>query len=486
MSKVIIGGGGAGGIDSDELTASTIDVLAGKKFGGVGSDEVQIGTMPSYGGTYWNRDMGVGLEPDNFYSFFPPGHYASFDSRGSLHRIPIAKVQGAIGATGGKIIKGQTICGVAGTVDVQSILAFNCAVYSSTAITFNWQNPAKGAFSGVIIVGKTGSYPTSIGDGTRYYQGFGNNSSANGWSSVVANNFVSGNTYYFRCFSYAIKGGAEWIHSNSLTANATTSKGQVILTSSGVWTVPDGVRSIDIFLVGGGGGGGTGEKKGASYPWYSGTGGAGGYTGTWKSIQVSPNTQFNCVVGIGGVAGSGVSARPGGNSAFGSMSVMGGSNEGSWKGNGGSGGGGSSEGSYGNGGSGGTDGADGQAGTNNGSPVGSGIPGGKGQKTTTRAFGEGGNILYSGGGGAGAGSANWYEESDGWPRNPNPGVGGAGGGGRGGGRGNDGKPNFPIAGQSNTGSGGGAGCAGYTNTNWESYTNGAIGGSGVCIIRWGY
>lgn len=116
MSKVIIGGGGAGGISSDDLDTLPGDVLAGKKFGGVGSDELQIGTMPSYGGTYWNRDMGVGLEPDNFYSFFPPGHYASFDSRGSLHRIPIAKVQGAIGATGNKIIPGQSICGVAGTV----------------------------------------------------------------------------------------------------------------------------------------------------------------------------------------------------------------------------------------------------------------------------------------------------------------------------------------------------------------------------------
>lgn len=116
MGKMIINGGGGGGIDPDELTGVPGDVLIGKKFGGVGSDEVQIGTMPSYGGTYWNRDMGVGLEPDNFYSFFPPGHYASFDSRGSLHRIPIAKVQGAIGATGNKIIPGQSICGVDGTV----------------------------------------------------------------------------------------------------------------------------------------------------------------------------------------------------------------------------------------------------------------------------------------------------------------------------------------------------------------------------------
>lgn len=75
------------------------------------------GSMPSYGGTYWNNNLGIGLEADNLYSFFPVGYYAAFDSRGSLHRMPIARLRSAIGATADKIKKGQTIAGIIGTFE---------------------------------------------------------------------------------------------------------------------------------------------------------------------------------------------------------------------------------------------------------------------------------------------------------------------------------------------------------------------------------
>ena len=69
--------------------------------------------------------------------------------------------------------------------------------------------------------------------------------------------------------------------------------------------------------------------------------------------------------------------------------------------------------------------------------------GGKGQHTTTKAFGESNGTLYAGGGG-----------SEGAP-------GGSGGGG-----------GFRVNGGANTGGGGGS----FTGS----------GGSGIAIIRWGY
>lgn len=62
-----------------------------------------------------------------------------------------------------------------GTMNIQSILSFSLPPYSENQIIFTWKNPSMGPFSGVIIVGKTGTYP-GITDGTRYYNCFRNKS----------------------------------------------------------------------------------------------------------------------------------------------------------------------------------------------------------------------------------------------------------------------------------------------------------------------
>lgn len=110
---IVLKGGGA---DLDVVSADAGDVTAGKLI--VDKDGNPLtGTLPYYNsGTYWNRDLQLGLEADNFYSFFPVGRHAAFDSRGSLHRIPIARLQTAIGATSAKILSGQSIAGVAGGI----------------------------------------------------------------------------------------------------------------------------------------------------------------------------------------------------------------------------------------------------------------------------------------------------------------------------------------------------------------------------------
>lgn len=84
--------------------------------------------------------------------------------------------------------------------------------------------------------------------------------------------------------------------------------GSVKFTSSTTWTVPSGIKKIDIFCVGGGGGcGGSYETvtAGSSYSnkYYYGSCGAGGYTATKLSYDVTPGQKLEITVGKGGDAG---------------------------------------------------------------------------------------------------------------------------------------------------------------------------------------
>ena len=156
--------------------------------------------------------------------------------------------------------------------------------------------------------------------------------------------------------------------------------------SSGVleWLSPD--TSIDVFLVGGGAAGVYMKSQ------YYYNGGGGGYTKTVKQQKLSKNQRIQITVGAGGTPDAWGGAE-GGTTKFDSLSAAGGSGA-----SGGSGGGGGDWNSYRRGGHGGTDGANGENGYNDSGSV----PGGRGQGSTTREFGEPGAELYSGGGGGGA------------------------------------------------------------------------------------
>jgi len=192
--------------------------------------------------------------------------------------------------------------------------------------------------------------------------------------------------------------------------------------------------AADVFLVGGGGGGGKGDSTLGR-----GCGGGGGYTMTSQVDSVQAGVEYIIEIGGGGAANS----DGGSTSAFNIVAEGGkkGGTGGTSGGAGGSGGGGC-------GGNGGSDGSDGFSGTYH-SPE----PGGNGQGTTTREFGESDGTLYAGGGGGNA----WGGSTT------NFGIGGEGGGG-------DGKGSIAAeSGTTNTGGGGGA-------------TTGA-GGSGIVVIR---
>lgn len=490
MGKVIIAGGGGSGAGSDECTASKSEVLKGyKAITSDSDDEVVEGTLELTGDvsdsqvlegkTYYNSNPkikrtgsmvnhgAVSLSLNAGASYTVP---AGFHNGGGKVTANSLASQTSATATAAQIISGQTAwvngSKLTGTLSVNSILSFSVAVYSSTAIVFTWQNPVKGPFSGVIIVGKTGSHPMSITDGTRYYKGSGNNSVASGTSSTAVTSFAGGTTYYFRAFSYAVKDGAEWVSATTYTATAATTKGQQSFTSSGAFTIPAGVRSIDVFCVGGGGGGAGGDKGGTKYA--AGGGGGGGYTATQKAIPVTPGQQISIVVGSGGSGGASMTSGTDGGTSYVTISgtnyctANGGKKAAITPGGaGGSGGGGAGSTAGYNGGNGGSDGSYGATGD----PYGYG---GSGQKTTTRAYGESSNTLYAGGGGGGG---------NGQYTNTNRGYGGAGGGGNG----SDAMGNLGSNGTAGTGGGGGGGYQ-YGSAGGSGFA----GGSGICLIRWGY
>lgn len=462
-NKVIVGPDGEPLTGTLELTGTAADsqVLNGQTYYNTDAKAKRTGTMANQGAKTASLNCGG--------SYTIPAGFHNGD--GKIMANSLAS-QTSADAVAGNILSGKTAwvngSKVTGTMAVQSILSFNVAPYGAKQVTFTWKNPAKGPFSGVIIVYKTGSYPTSITDGTRIYKGSGNNSAANGSSSATCTMPSENTTYYFRAYSYAVKDNGEWVHSTTYTATATTARSLYTFTSSGTFTVPAGCSKIDIFCVGGGGGGSGAYGTGTGYLTRGGGGGGGGgYTKTVSNVSVTAGTSYAVTVGAGGTGGTGGTGTgsthdgtSGGTSSVGSLCSANGGINGAYSsgaGKGGSGGGSgssttswSSTASY--------------PGYNGGSNGGNGAQNnttGKGQGTTTRAFGESSNTLYAGGGGGGS--------CYGSP----VGQGGAGGGGNG-----------NSSGTANTGGGGGGGLAGTTNSSGNStFTNGGNGGSGIVIIR---
>ncbi|WP_277408918.1 glycine-rich domain-containing protein [Lacrimispora xylanisolvens] len=320
MGKVSISGVGGAGAGSDECTATRAEVLKG--FTAItynSNDEVVGGTLELTGDA---ADSQV-LAGKSFYKTNPKdkrigtmsncGAASATLNAGESYSIPAGYHNGGGkittnslanqtpgNATASKIISGYSAyvngARIDGTLGVQSILSFNAAVYSSTAIMINWQNPTIGPFAGIRVVYKTGGYPTSMYDGTLCYQGPGNNYNPLGTSSALVDGFTPGVTYYFRACGFSAQDGSLWLNNSTFTAGVSTTRGQQVFTDSGVFIVPDGVRSIDVFCVGGGASGGYGVSSSS----YAMRGGSSGRTATVKGINVSPGQQFAVAIGAGG------------------------------------------------------------------------------------------------------------------------------------------------------------------------------------------
>lgn len=76
--------------------------------------------------------------------------------------------------------------------------------------------------------------------------------------------------------------------------------GEQIFTSSTVWTVPNGVRSVDVFCVGAGGTNSIYDRSASGIQTSNhreSAGAGGGYTATVKGLSVTPGQQISVVVG---------------------------------------------------------------------------------------------------------------------------------------------------------------------------------------------
>ena len=332
-----------------------------------------------------------------------------------------------------------------GRMKVNSLLSFNVAAYSGRRVLAKWQNPAAAPgkpYSGVYIRYGTSGYPGKAG-GVQIYKGAGNNTASGAWSQQYLDMPNLNETYYFSTYPYVTCSAGE-LTGEVINAIVRTAGSPIAtITNTKNYTIPEGYTMADIFCVGGGGAGGI---QGLSNGENGGGGGGGGYTATSLNIGITAGQILNCSVGSGALSG-----RGGTTSVLRSGSILctadGGYSAAKYVGaNGGSRGGNGATYYYSNG---------------NASPGTNGYSdGAEGQGRTTRAFGEPGGTLYSGGGGGGGVGAVKF----------GPYSGGAGGGGAGGSNGTSGGK-----GLDNTGGGGGGSGAGYRNS--------APGGSGVILIR---
>lgn len=258
-----------------------------------------------------------------------------------------------------------------------------------------------------------------------------------------------------------------------------------------MFTVPDGVTSIDYLMVGGGGGGG--GAKDSTTLFGGGGGGAGGAVTQATSVAVTANSVINMRVGLGGAGGT--ANNPGGNGTDTSLQINGGTVVTARGGDGGGAGTGTltladmagdggANGAY----SAGTsvyDGGGGGAGSggngSNGSDIGGqGGNGGAGGIGVTSAVSNDSSQYYGGGGGGGgtpSGSAQPASQTDGFG-----GLGGSSVGGNGGVISAT-KSTSPSAsnGALDTGSGGGGGGWNYNFTTTQR--KGGDGANGIIIIK---
>ena len=247
---------------------------------------------------------------------------------------------------------------------------------------------------------------------------------------------AGGNTYSQTASGGAIGGGIA-VHTKLITGSQTYTSG------SGTWTVPDGVTSVNVYVIGGGAGG----SNSASY------GGGGGGCAYSPSFSVTPGASLAYSVGAGGSA-----TVAGGNSTFSTLTGGGGGIPSSQLQNGGTASGGAFNYTGGNGNSGGF-----------------GWGGGGGSSAGTTSNGNIGDTGGSGGAGGVAvtnGGAGGTGKSSG--NNGDPGSAPGGGGGSGG-----------------AGATGGSGGAGYIKLAWSAvyvntYSNTASGGSlvaGTTVVK---
>lgn len=258
--------------------------------------------------------------------------------------------------------------------------------------TLSWTNPVSTNLQTVKVIQKIGSDPENPNDGTQVYEGTG--------TTVTVDNLQDSIQYHFGIFAIGkngkykdpvVKNYTPAIYPKySYTGDHQLIKDEndhwrTLFTSSGVLENLGEDLVIDLFLVGGGGGGNVG-------------GGGSGYTKTFKQVTLRHGDRITVEIGAGGtgVAHPVSHAGAGGTTKFSTYEAAGGLGADGYEGGDGGSGGGAGVNTNTSGVVSGSAGCDGSNGGN--TSFSSTYPGGKGQGTTTREFGELGNPLHAGGG----------------------------------------------------------------------------------------
>ena len=265
-----------------ELTgdASDYDVIQNKGFYSKDPKIKKTGTLPDY--PTGTDAQSCALADNYLYYRINKGAYrATWSGDQTEVKYPALSVIAALG--------------------IASITSFKVAQYGPNTLRFTWAKPSKGLWSGVHIIGKLNSWPTSPTDGSRSWDS---------GDTYKDSGSIETGTWYFRAYSYITWTGGRYYSQNpegSASIYNTTSHGNTTLRGSTRWTVPAGCNYVTAFLVGGGGG--------LSWPYIpagrkniaiSG-GAAGGYTKT-QGFSVTPGEILSITVGAGGTGNGGTSA----------------------------------------------------------------------------------------------------------------------------------------------------------------------------------
>lgn len=258
--------------------------------------------------------------------------------------------------------------------------------------TLSWTNPVSTNLQTVKVIQKIGSDPENPNDGTQVYEGTG--------TTVTVDNLQDSIDYRFGIFAIGKNGKYKdpvvknytpaiypkytYTGDNALIKDE-NDHWRTLFTSSGVLENLGEDLVIDLFLVGGGGGGNVG-------------GGGSGYTKTFKQVTLRHGDRITVEIGAGGtgVAHPIAHGGTGGTTKFSTYEAAGGLGADGYEGGDGGSGGGAGVNTNTSGVVSGSAGCDGSNGGN--TSFSSTYPGGKGQGTTTREFGELGNPLHAGGG----------------------------------------------------------------------------------------
>ncbi|GEM_PF-1199587 len=339
MAKAFIVSGGNGGDTSDDCTATALQVLEDYKAITKESDsDVVSGTMKNLTKRSTIKHTSTNITPvvlgdaalmttnSDGVSRTQIRHNGEngYIQKNTLLAIETSKMATAGSLTAAKLLAGQSAFGISGTatndatatdpyvhsgktyyskgvkrtgtMTISSVVSFSVAAYSTKQLLCTWKNPAKGPYSGVIIRYKTGSYPSSVSDGTLGYQGAGTNHALNASNSAFISGLNAGTQYYVRIWMYCNTsiGVLYSGYASSSGAIKTTNSGRQVFTGSGTFVVPAGVRDLNVCVVGAGGS--TYTKGTDRHQDDISKGAAGGYVVN-TTIGVTPGQQFPVVVG---------------------------------------------------------------------------------------------------------------------------------------------------------------------------------------------